>query len=317
MFDPPTVGSSLNYFYRDGGWYWFGGTPVANFYNRLRVATPVPTPPPVYDNTTGTVVSGTAEPARHWMGDDVTTEDYGSPATPSWALNYGIVDEIKFTFWNWNAAPSNAAGVISADLTFQIFDRADTSAVIGDEVEVTLDFTGDPLDQFYFVTATVFAVEDVFGAYIPLTKPDHQYGIRYRTTAIEWTTHNNIEGEPGQIIRRPEDIGTTDPGIFYLDPLETGEDQYGGEDGWYSFTGGTAAALHYALSVKAWDVCDMNCDGSINAFDIDPFVLALAGGQAAYELSFPTCNWYNADANGDNSVDSFDIDPFVDCLTGK
>jgi PEP-CTERM motif len=42
MYDPPTVGLSANLFYLDNttatppgtnvGWYWFGGTPVANFY---------------------------------------------------------------------------------------------------------------------------------------------------------------------------------------------------------------------------------------------------------------------------------------------
>ena len=81
-------------------------------------------------------------------------------------------------------------------------------------------------------------------------------------------------------------------------------------------TGGTAAALHYALSVKSWDVCDMNCDGSINSFDIDPFVLALTGGEAGYSAAFPTCNFFNADVDDNGSVNSFDIDPFVACLTG-
>jgi hypothetical protein len=37
LMDPPTIGSSTNDFYRDGAWYWFGGTPVANFYWQIGV----------------------------------------------------------------------------------------------------------------------------------------------------------------------------------------------------------------------------------------------------------------------------------------
>jgi 1,4-alpha-glucan branching enzyme len=61
---------------------------------------------------------------------------------------------------------------------------------------------------------------------------------------------------------------------------------------------------------------DCNCDGFINAFDIDPFVLALTD-PAGYTATYPNCNLLNADANGDRTVNSFDIDPFVELLTGN
>jgi hypothetical protein len=60
---------------------------------------------------------------------------------------------------------------------------------------------------------------------------------------------------------------------------------------------------------------DVNCDGYINAFDIDPFVLALTD-PAAYAAAFPDCNIMNADINGDGQINAFDIDPFVQLLTG-
>lgn len=60
---------------------------------------------------------------------------------------------------------------------------------------------------------------------------------------------------------------------------------------------------------------DMNCDGVVNNFDIDPFVLALTNPDA-YAASFPTCEFHNADINGDGTVNNFDIDPFVMLLTG-
>jgi hypothetical protein len=65
----------------------------------------------------------------------------------------------------------------------------------------------------------------------------------------------------------------------------------------------------------AYDAGDLNCDGAIDAFDIDPFVLALTD-PAGYALAFPECDYMLADVNGDDQVDAFDIDPFVDLLTG-
>jgi hypothetical protein len=60
---------------------------------------------------------------------------------------------------------------------------------------------------------------------------------------------------------------------------------------------------------------DMNCDGLINAFDIDPFVLALTDA-AAYAVQYTDCDVLLADINGDGLVNAFDIDPFVILLTG-
>ena len=60
---------------------------------------------------------------------------------------------------------------------------------------------------------------------------------------------------------------------------------------------------------------DMNCDGSLNSLDIDPFVIALID-PPGYETAYPNCNIDLADCNSDGSVDSLDIDLFVDLLTG-
>jgi plastocyanin len=59
---------------------------------------------------------------------------------------------------------------------------------------------------------------------------------------------------------------------------------------------------------------DLNCDGLVNSFDIDSFVLALTD-PTGYAAAFPDCNILNADCNCDGLVNSFDIDPFVLCLT--
>ncbi|MBL8879480.1 MAG: hypothetical protein JNG88_10205 [Phycisphaerales bacterium] len=60
---------------------------------------------------------------------------------------------------------------------------------------------------------------------------------------------------------------------------------------------------------------DLNCDGSVNNFDIDPFVLALTD-PTAYAAQFPGCDPLNGDINNDGLLNNFDIDPFVALLTG-
>jgi murein tripeptide amidase MpaA len=64
-----------------------------------------------------------------------------------------------------------------------------------------------------------------------------------------------------------------------------------------------------------WALGDVNCDGAVNTFDIDPFVMALTD-PTTYAATFSGCDINNADANGDGLVNAFDIDPFVLLLTG-
>ncbi len=58
---------------------------------------------------------------------------------------------------------------------------------------------------------------------------------------------------------------------------------------------------------------DINCDGVIDFFDIDPLVAAF-GGQAYFNTLYPGCNWFNSDVNCDGNVTFFDIDPWVALL---
>ncbi len=57
------------------------------------------------------------------------------------------------------------------------------------------------------------------------------------------------------------------------------------------------------------DPCDANCDGAVDAFDIEPFINILVGGG-------PGCSSCAADVNADGTVDAFDIEPFIECLVG-
>ena len=80
-------------------------------------------------------------------------------------------------------------------------------------------------------------------------------------------------------------------------------------------TGGT-----FALSGGFWSIrnhallpADMNCDGAVNNFDIDPFVLALVD-PSAYTTAYANCDIRNGDVNRDQRFDNFDLDPFVACI---
>lgn len=58
---------------------------------------------------------------------------------------------------------------------------------------------------------------------------------------------------------------------------------------------------------------DLNCDGVVNNFDIDAFVLAVSD-PTAFALAYPGCELRNADINRDGVVNNFDIDEFVRCV---
>lgn len=67
--------------------------------------------------------------------------------------------------------------------------------------------------------------------------------------------------------------------------------------------GGNAGRV-YALDLGG--PCDTNCDGSVDLFDVSPFVRLLIGGRR--------CSPCAGDANFDGSVDLTDVEPFVQCL---
>jgi hypothetical protein len=55
---------------------------------------------------------------------------------------------------------------------------------------------------------------------------------------------------------------------------------------------------------------DCDCDGEVDFYDIDPFVLGLSNA-AAYSALYPGCPFRARDVNGDGVQDFYDIDPFV------
>ncbi|MGE0481466.1 MAG: hypothetical protein AB7Q17_13440 [Phycisphaerae bacterium] len=123
-----------------------------------------------------------------------------------------------------------------------------------------------------------------------------------------------LKFEPDGTLRLREsfDAGTNSDSCFAMDIDAAGNVYLGGN----SYFAAGADFMVMKILAPAGLPGDMNCDGAINNFDIDPFVLALTD-PAGYAAAFPTCNLANADANHDGSVNNFDIDPFVALLTGR
>ena len=81
---------------------------------------------------------------------------------------------------------------------------------------------------------------------------------------------------------------------------------------------GTSGYL--STTTAGYAIGDLNCDGDVNLFDIDPFVLVITSTPPSYPeyyAQYPGCDAMLADTNGDTNVNLFDIDPFVILLTGK
>ena len=70
-----------------------------------------------------------------------------------------------------------------------------------------------------------------------------------------------------------------------------------------------------AWTVRIGATGDINCDGSIDFGDIDPFVLALTD-PTTYAERYAECHIELADLSGDGLVNNGDIDPFVALLVG-
>lgn len=78
------------------------------------------------------------------------------------------------------------------------------------------------------------------------------------------------------------------------------------------------AATYASVGVSATEIelGDVNCDGRVDFFDIDAFLLALFD-PGSYPQVYPDCVISMADLNSDGFVDNFDIDPFIAVLFNR
>jgi hypothetical protein len=65
--------------------------------------------------------------------------------------------------------------------------------------------------------------------------------------------------------------------------------------------------------LRRFGIGDLNCDATIDAFDVEPFIVALTDPNL-YSTRYPSCDSLLADTDGNGTVDAFDIEPFVRLL---
>lgn len=100
-------------------------------------------------------------------------------------------------------------------------------------------------------------------------------------------------------------IAGNSTGFMAFTQHDTGEWQPGGEGG--------VVSVRLEGTPAAGAPGDLNCDGQIDAFDIEPFLVALFDSEN-YARLYPDCDINLADINSDGNVDAFDIEPFLDIL---
>ncbi len=84
---------------------------------------------------------------------------------------------------------------------------------------------------------------------------------------------------------------------------------------WLEEGGGYPSLTIETVLESEFPLGDLNCDGDVDFFDIDAFVLAVTD-PAAYSALYPDCDLMLADINGDGLVNFFDIDGFVALIVG-
>ena len=83
--------------------------------------------------------------------------------------------------------------------------------------------------------------------------------------------------------------------------------------GWFTTAGGQVSA-YWARWGCPYRHGDLNCDGTVDFGDINPFVLALTS-PTQYDVDYPDCDFLLADMNCDGTAWFEDINPFVACLS--
>lgn len=79
--------------------------------------------------------------------------------------------------------------------------------------------------------------------------------------------------------------------------------------------GNCGGAASNSADLHVWSRGDMNCDGAVNNFDIDPFVQALID-PVGYAATYPDCSTIIGDIDASGALNNFDIDPFVSLIVG-
>lgn len=103
-------------------------------------------------------------------------------------------------------------------------------------------------------------------------------GRRWQLTNDPFWNRANSINDAGEIVWRSGDTGTSD--IRYMRRFASG---------------------------------DLDCDGSLDLMDVEPFILALIDPDE-YPKQYPACDFMLGDINADGSLDLLDVEPFIELL---
>lgn len=151
-----------------------------------------------------------------------------------------------------------------------------------------------------------------FAAYISVDYCNSEFGTAGLYEVYEWGAHN-IDADPNFVdadaddYRLSSDSPCVDAGEPDFTPLAGESDLDDHLRVWND------RIDMGAYELGSYDFADVNCDGEVNNFDIDAFVIALTSA-AQYESTYPACEQSLADVNRDGLVNNFDIDPFISLL---
>ncbi|MCH7871425.1 MAG: proprotein convertase P-domain-containing protein, partial [Planctomycetes bacterium] len=128
--------------------------------------------------------------------------------------------------------------------------------------------------------------------------------VRVSTNGVDWTT----------VWENQRELADTDWQRVELDIADIADDQPEVQIRWT--LGATDASFVYCgwniddveiLALTPLSIGDVNCDGDVNALDIEPFLLALFD-PAEYASRFGGCDINLADINGDGAINALDIE---------
>ena len=219
MYDPPTVGSSVDGFYLDNGvdepgFYWFNGDPVANFF----LAAVVDIDSTVaYSNTTNDTGYATADPPGTYFGDDLSL------------VTGGTVDAVSFSIVHFSGtAPITE---LKADIQFARPDDP-IGQLIGPVVTRTLSFGTEGLPANYGAT---FTIQDLRSLGIVLNQ---------QRVVLKVKLYDRVGGsaasEVGPFIMGEPTIGSSMDQFWY---------EVGGVGDWYWFGGTLPANFYFEVSI--------------------------------------------------------------------
>ena len=345
---PNPIGTSEDGTYSEGqyGW-WYGGCPnIANYYARVTVAEVEPLGQNV-NRLPDLMPAGTAiysfNPPIPGLGDPNDVSDDGGWAYPR-TIDAEGGEQVPFptSLTDFRQDPASWTGHAALGWVFRNGDGTATRELLTETPGLGINAANLTQLQFLYETETEIRVEDPNGTELGV-QIDIYLGSdgdpNYTGPALQ--DRQGFFGGTSPIIRKYSPVDETDTTVvpYYevLTPvfvIDVDPNDYTITQTWTRWDDTTNTAqegpigrfnIHRfkqgvftvtASGPPCLAAADSNCDGAVNFGDIDPFVLAITSGQAAWEALY-TCDYVCAnDVSGDSSVNFGDIDPFVAAITG-